>query len=269
MLPGYVQRAWMQVPGGGIAAVLYGPTRVAARVGASSQAVEIFEDTIYPFSDLVNFQIRSREPVEFPLYLRIPSWCSSPRLRINGKIQTLPSLSKGFVALQRMHAPGDRITLELPSETMAGRSPDGGIWLEKGPLVYSLQPEEEWTPIAMPEFEITSPDYFPMWGVAAKTPWNYALAIDKSAAIEKQVSFRSRPGGPDLWKSPPVVLEVRARRVPGWDLIRPGGNLPNWYMTPPLPESRSASGPLDTISLVPLGSTHLRLTVFPVCKERS
>ncbi|HEY2469540.1 MAG TPA: beta-L-arabinofuranosidase domain-containing protein [Terracidiphilus sp.] len=269
MLPGYVQRTWMQTSGGGLAAVLYGPCHVAAKVGASGQAVEIIEDTIYPFSDQINFEIRSRGPVEFPLFLRIPSWCSNPSLRINGTTHPLTLVVKGFATLERIHAPGDRITLELPSQTKAGRSPDGGMWLEKGPLVYSLRPEEEWTPITMPEFEITSPDYFPMWAVAARTPWNYALAIHESAAIEGQVNFRPRPGDPDLWKSPPVELEVEARRIPGWDLIRPGGNLSKWYMTPPLPESRAAAGPLEKISLVPLGSTHLRLTVFPVCKECS
>lgn len=135
-----------------------------------------------------------------------------------------------------------------------------GYWIDG-------QPEEDWTPIAMPEFEITSPGYFLMWGAAAKSPRNYALSLNESAAIERPVRFRASAPGEHIWKDPPVALEVPVRRIPGWDLIRPGGHLPKWYMTPSLPENLSPTGPVEHISLVPLGSTHLRLTVFPVCKD--
>jgi hypothetical protein len=261
LMPEYVQRAWMHSADGGLAAVLYGPSRVAATVGG--QPVEILEDTAYPFSERITLHLRSRGPVEFPLYLRIPSWCRKPQLSINGKTQEMPAIQNGFIALHRTHSPGDVIALELPMPVTLGHSSDGGVFLERGPLVYSLRPEEEWSPIAMPEFEITSPDYFPMWAATAKTPWNYALAIDESIPIEHQVRVQTQPAGEDPWSSTPVHLEVPARRIPGWDLVRPGGDDPGWFMTPSLPVDRSPAGPTETIALVPLGTTHLRLSIFP------
>ncbi len=267
MLPTYVQRAWMLTADGGLAAVLYGPNSVSARVGKNREPIEIDEVTSYPFSEQLHFRIRSSRPVEFSLYLRIPAWCKTARLVINGRAHALPPIRNGFIVLSRTHSPGDDITLDLPMLVGSGRSSDGGVFLERGPLVYSLQPEEEWTPIAMPEFEITSPDYFPMWAATAKSPWNYALALDESKPLDAQVQTQSRPAGQDPWAHSPTSLRVAAYRIPEWDLVHPRGADSEWFMTPPLPADQARRRPLEEISLVPLGTTHLRLTVFPAGKE--
>lgn len=179
----------------------------------------------------------------------------------------LPPIQDGFIVLRRTHSPGDVITLELPMLVGSGKSSDGGVFLQRGPLVYSLQPEEQWTPIAMPEFEITSPDYFPMWAATARSPWNYALDLNESTPLDRQVRVQSGPAGQDPWAHSPTALEVRACRIQAWDLIHTGGDDPERFMTPPLPVNRTSTGPVEKISLVPLGTTHLRLTVFPSAKK--
>ena len=262
MLPTYAQRMWMSAPGGGLAAVLHGPSRVSALVGNERRPVEIIEETSYPFSDLVRFRILSARPVKFTLHLRVPGWCARPDLEINGRRQPLPRVAQGFMVIDRAYAPGDMVDLKLPMQIAVGHSSDGGVFLERGPLVYSLRPTEDWTPIFMPEFEITSPD-FPMWGAAAGTPWNFALALDESAPVEKQVRVKSTGGGSDPWVKPPVSLEVPARRILNWDLSRPKGQDSDWFVTPSLPSTLRGLGSRETITLVPLGATHLRLTVFP------
>jgi len=267
MLPTYVQRMWMSAANGGLAAVFYGPSRVAAVVGQKQQAVEVVEETSYPFSERIRFQVFSEAPVEFPLHLRIPGWCKRPTLKLNGKPLHLPAVD-GFVVLDRVHTGGDVITLELPMEVGVGHSSDGGIFVERGPLVYSLRPKEVWTAIAMPEFEITSPE-FPMWAASAASPWNFALAIDESAPIERQVRVERAETKADPWSAPPISLSVAARRVSGWDLVRPKGEDANWFKTPPLPTDKNNLGPDETVRLVPLGTTHLRLTVFPTCSPLS
>ncbi|MGA8149542.1 MAG: beta-L-arabinofuranosidase domain-containing protein [Terriglobales bacterium] len=268
MLPTYVQRMWMSAGDGGPAAAFYGPSRVAAVVGKKQQAVEIVEETTYPFSERIRFRIVSSVPVEFPLHLRIPAWCKRPQLMLNGKPLRLPATENGFVVLERVHAGGDVITLDLPMDLSVGHSSDGGTFVERGPLVYSLRPKEEWTTIAMPEFEITSPD-FPMWAAAAASPWNFALAIDEHASLEQQVHVEQTATGADPWSKPPISLAVAARRVSGWDLVRPKGDDANWFKTPPLPAATSRLGADETVHLVPLGSTHLRITVFPTCGSSS
>jgi uncharacterized protein len=264
MLPTYVQRMWMSTAADGLAAVLFGPSSVTAVVGRKQQTVEIVEETSYPFSERITFRISCEGAVEFPLHIRIPGWCKGPRLTMNGKPLTLPVAESGFVVLDRAHANGDVITLDIPMELGVGHSSDGGIFVERGPLVYSLQPKEAWTTIAMPEFEITSPE-FPMWAASAASPWNFALAINENLPLAQQVGIEKTEMKADPWSTPPISLTVGARRVSGWDLIRPKGDDANWFKTPPLPSGTTSLGANETVRLVPLGSTHLRLTVFPQC----
>jgi len=266
MLPTYAQRMWMSSSNGGLAAVLYGPSRVLTTVGKERQPIEIVEETSYPFSEEISFRIRSTRPVEFPLHLRVPGWCKDPKLKVNGRWEILPPIKSGFFILRRTYVRGDVIHLELPMETEVGHSTDGGIHLERGPLVYCLRPKETWTSIAMPEFEITSPE-FPMWAATAGSPWNFALAINPDVALDSQVRVNKTPAGADLWQAPPISLSVNARRVVGWDLVHPKGDDPNWFMTPPLPSPDSPLGSEERVDLVPVGSSHLRLTVFPPCRS--
>jgi DUF1680 family protein len=49
MIPNYAERMWMDDRQGGLAATLYGPSRVNATVGAKRTPVEIVEKTNYPF----------------------------------------------------------------------------------------------------------------------------------------------------------------------------------------------------------------------------
>ena len=262
MLPTYVQRMWMNAPNHGIAAVLYGPSRATALLGKAKRLVEIVEETSYPFSEPIIFRIRTEQSVDFPLHLRIPAWCHSPSLKVNGKPKSISSVENGFFVLQQTHRDGDVIELNLPMKAAMGHSSDGGMFVERGPLVYSLRPKEVWTSIAMPEMEITSPE-FPMWTASAGSPWNFALSLDETRGLENQIKVNRHPMTRDPWQKSPISMDVPARRVPGWDLVRPKGDDANWFKTPPLPAKNSPLGPEETINLVPLGTTHLRLTVFP------
>ena len=165
--------------------------------------------------------------------------------------------------MDRVHG-GDVITLDLPMELGIGHSSDGGVFIDRGPLVYSLRPMEIWTSIEMPEFEITSPQ-FPMWAATAGSPWNFALAIDEHRPLKDQVQIEETGVKQDPWRTPNISLLVTGRRIGGWNLVRPKGDDANWFKTPPLPSDKSRLETDETVRLVPLGSTHLRMTVFPTC----
>jgi len=82
--PYYAEHLWMAAPGNGLAAMLYAESVVSATVGDGVQ-IRITESTGYPFSEVIEFTLSPERAVEFPIFLRVPGWCESARVEINGR----------------------------------------------------------------------------------------------------------------------------------------------------------------------------------------
>lgn len=285
IFPNYTIRMWMKNTDGGLTATLYGPCSVKTTVGKNNQVVEITEDTNYPFDEQIDFVIHTDKSVSFPFAVRIPNWCDSPRILLNNKPISIPPLNKGFAVLNQKFNTGDKITLVLPMKTKLSRWPGNGIALEHGPLVYSLPVKETWTSV------VEDPKYctaeFPRWEANPASSWNYGLVVGDNDLASK-VTFQHKAMTDDPWVDPPVTLVVPVKKIDGWELVFDPKD-PTRKFTPPLPDlsgdnkqptkyrSRDflpkqsdkkimkASETIENVSLVPYGSTHLRMTVFPDC----
>jgi hypothetical protein len=248
--------------------MLYGPSKLATTVGRGHQQIEIVQETEYPFEEEVRFTIHTQQLVAFPFSFRIPVWCAAPRILVNDKAEVLPPRN-GFAVLNRTFHPGDTIALHLPMQVAVSRWPQNGVAVEHGPLVYSLTIREKWTPVIEPKYTTAE---FPSWNATPTSPWNYGLALDPgkpASQIASQIKVERRPPAPhvaalDPWTDPPVALTVPARRIDDWTLQFSPDD-PSQQFTPPLPEcgSSSISRKVEQLTLVPLGSTHLRVTIFP------
>ena len=112
ILPNYIQHMWLKTADGGVAAALYGPSTFAADLACGKVAFE--EKTDYPFADTVEIRVATApSPSSFPLMLRIPGWCASPEVQVNGEKAKIV-VEKGFAKLTRAWKSGDRIALRLP-----------------------------------------------------------------------------------------------------------------------------------------------------------
>lgn len=289
IMPNYAARMWMKDRQGGIVAALYGPSVLNTVVGG--EAVTIVEETQYPFGEHIDFSVRTGAPVRFAFRLRIPSWCRAPEIQINGKRLRKTLKAGSFVTIERAFAQNDRISLRLPMEVATTRWPQGGVSIERGPLVYALKIDEAW--IEDEEHGCTRD--FPAWRVYPRSPWNYALCLD-AKTVRQAVEIVRHPVAAHPWTlaQPPIELRVPARKVAGWrtthtrrvwrrDNLRPPHDMRDYYhrgdfmLTPPLPDPatlpKRLSRRLETVTLVPYGCTQLRISVFPqgqpVTGERS
>ncbi len=265
--PNYAVRMWMKRQDGGLAAVLYGASRLKATVGEEQTPVEIVQQTCYPFEEQINFKIESERAVAFPLALRIPAWCSAPRIAINGVSVSAEADGKGFVVLQRTFKSGDTLTLTLPMRLALSHWPQDGLGIERGPIVYSLPIQATWT--SKVERRYTTAE-FPSLEARPASAWNYGLAVE-DATLEKTIEIKKLPltseEALDPWQHPPITLTAPARKIEGWEL-QANPNNPAQLFTPCLPEMSKGkpSEAIEHVTLVPYGSTELRLTIFPAVK---
>jgi DUF1680 family protein len=246
--PKLVQSLWMATRHG-LSAMVYAPSEV--RTIVNGVPVTIVEDTDYPFKDTVTFTVTPDRPVRFALSLRIPSWAAGATLSRNGRPAQLTGASTGLDVT--WHA-GDKVVLRLPMKPRLSTWERGAVAVERGPLVFSLRLDEQWTPITQ-GMKHPAPAPAKDWEVTSRSPWNYGLV---AAADASGLRVEEKPVG-DFPFSPlgaPVEIHATGRRIPSWTLVNGSAG--------PLPQSPvTTSEPEEPITLVPYGAAKLRVTVFP------
>ena len=103
----------MATPDNGLAAVLYVENKVSAKVGEGTE-VSIVEQSHYPFEEEIRFNLSTSRSVNFPLYLRVPGWCNSAEVLINGDKLDIHPVAGKFVRIERTWSDNDQVTLKVP-----------------------------------------------------------------------------------------------------------------------------------------------------------
>ena len=250
--PYFSEHLWLATQDNGLAAVLYAPSQVTAKV-ADGAEVRIAVDTWYPFGDFIDLTVWTGKPVEFPLYLRIPEWSKNPRILVNGedlKVQAEPS---SYIVLKRVWSNGDQVRLDLPQniQVKTWTRMGNAVSVRRGPLWYSLKIGERWN-------RYGGTDEWPAFEILPTTSWNYGLALNpanpaSTISLTAQKTPAYQPFTPE---AAPIILRAKARRVPQWrEEKRMVGELP----ASPV----QTSEPLEDITLIPMGCARLRISSFP------
>lgn len=251
--PKFVQNTWYATADNGLAALVYGPTSVTAKVG-NGRLVTINEETGYPFKEQIRFTIECEDAVEFPFHLRIPGWCKSFSIKINSAAQQVEA-ENGIVILNREWKPGDRVELDLGMDFRFSYWNEMSLGIERGPLVYALKIEEEWREVTKDEYDDT------FWEVLPKSPWNYAIWNKTVENSDFRVEIADEvPLYPWNLENTPVTVKTKARRMPIWTEYR---NMAGKTPSPAWPWRKVADNE-EEITLIPYGCTTLRIAQFPV-----
>ncbi|NII29371.1 hypothetical protein HB364_30100 [Pseudoflavitalea sp. X16] len=257
--PQYVAHLWQATPDNGLMAWLYGPNEVSARVGKKGTLVNINTETQYPFTDAVSFKLSMNGTDDFPLYFRIPGWCKEAQVRVGEQTMTFPQQAGKLVKIKRRWKGGDVVAIRFRMDVGVTQWPrNGAVSVDRGPLTFSVSIKQEW------KEEPGGTPQWPRWSVAPASPWNYGLAIEpdsfqRSVKVELSIAVAAQP-----WTAAnaPVVLRVPAKRIPHW-----GASI-NHTVDAVRESPVRSDAPVEMIELIPMGCSHLRLTVLPVISER-
>lgn len=275
--PYYAEHLWMATRTNGLAAVMYAPCEVEARVGdqapgrtvkiAPGRTVRIEEQTDYPFKGTVDFVIHAARPVRFPLLLRIPGWCRGAKAVVNGKAVHAKAGPETYLVIEREWKEGDRVRLDLPLEirVRTWEKQRNAVSVDRGPLTYSLKIGERWERFGRQSKR------WPEWEVFSTTPWNYGLVLDRKnlsssfTVVEKEGALAEQPFDPE---NAPVELKAKGRRIPAWRMHAGlAGPLQESPVRTGEPVASAREAHDEEITLIPMGCARLRITVFPVVGE--
>lgn len=265
--PKFTQNLWYATSDNGIAALIFSPSVVTAKV-ANQVTIQMTEETAYPMDDKIrftfNFVEENQKEVKFPFHLRIPGWCKSATVVINGKLFGQFSGNK-IAIVDRVWKRGDVVDLQLPMHVQTQTWYENSVSIERGPLVYALKIEEQWKNHV---FDSQSVKYGKTYSeVYPISKWNFGLLDTELIDLEKSLDVVIDKDKLNLnypWNldNAPIEIRMKAKEIPSWKLYN--------EMAGPQPYSGMIYGPdtkflpIETITLIPYGCTTLRISEFPV-----
>jgi len=219
-----------------LVAMQYGPCALDTSV--NGLPVRITEATEYPFSDEFTFTVDPEQTTAFALTFRKPGHVE--KIEIADLPDASISRAHDYVSIRKKWAKGDvvrvrfqcsvRMAPQPNSETVQGKA--GGLYLQRGPLVYALPFPYQWKVIR--EIGETG---FKNYAVVTKDTSGWDYAIDPNAVFTLKRDMKTDRLHP--WMESPLQLH-------GPLLTRAGERV--------------------TVSLVPEGCTVLRRVTFPVAQ---
>lgn len=115
---------------------LYVPSTVRWKLQGAQ--VEVTQLSEYPIEEKIRFRVKTTQPAEFAIHLRIPAWAQNASIVVNGKSPGVRVEAAKFTEVRRTWRDGDQIELTLPMdmrlEPLDDRHPEI-MALLRGPLV--------------------------------------------------------------------------------------------------------------------------------------
>ncbi len=153
--------------------------------------VELTQKTDYPWDGKVSIKVNPSASVDFGLNIRIPGWCKSFQVALNGDAVSASVNEDGYLAFARKWSSGDEVTLflDMPVELIVAdprvKENIGKRAIQRGPLVYCL----EQTDNPKINFDILSIDQDVVFSLHEGTGKLKEMKILKTATEKGELTF--------------------------------------------------------------------------------
>ena len=270
--PYYAEHLWAATPDNGIAAILYNSSEVKAKVGNRlGNIVTLKQTTNYPFDENIKIEVNTSSAVDFPLYLRIPGWCTNAAVSVNGKTINANATAGSYIRIENKWKQGDVIELKLPMKLALRQwaQNKNSVSVDYGPLTFSLKIDESYKLMDSKASAIGDSKWqadvdqskWPSYEIYPASMWNFGLVLNKKPAAEQfEIIKRSWPKSnfPFTQDNVPILLKTKGKIIPSWTIDKYG-------LCEILPQSPvNVSTKEKTIELIPMGAARLRICAFPV-----
>lgn len=266
--PYYTEHLILATPDNGAALALYASCKATMKVG-DGQQIAIHEETNYPFDEVIRLTVQTDKEVEFPLYLRIPTWANQAQIHINGQKVTTPVTSGQYACIRRTWKNDDKVELTLPMQLSlrTWQVNKNSVSVNYGPLTMSLKIQEKYVKSDSKETAIGDSQWqkdadasqWPTYEIYPDSPWNYSLVLNKDNALKDfKVIKKQWPADnfPFTQESVPLEIKTVGRQIPSWKVDQYG-------LCHELPEADAPKREKEEITLIPMGAARLRISAFP------
>lgn len=273
--PYFAEHLVMATRDNGLALTLYAANETEAKAGADGTPVRLVEETRYPFEGNVLLTVNPEKEVEFPLYIRVPSWADGTVVKVNGKKLDVSDIAGRYLRVTRRWKPGDKVGLHFPMNisSRVWEENKNSVSVNYGPLTLSLKIDERVEAHDSRDKAFVQDDSHWQEGVDASrwpsyvlkpgSDWNYALKVNaRNMPQDLQVHERAWPADdyPFAADKCPLTFTAKGVRIPSWGYDATG-------MTDELPDRFAPRSPdAETIRLIPMGAARLRISAFPIAR---
>ena len=123
---------------------LYVGSSTKVRVPKANTEVAVAMETDYPWNGVVKMTVNPEQPARFAVKLRIPSWCESYSVRVDGKL-VKAKVHDGYLTIDRKWSKESEIILDMDmtvrvlTDDPRVKANEGRKAIQRGPLVYCIE----------------------------------------------------------------------------------------------------------------------------------
>ncbi|CDS06908.1 hypothetical protein LRAMOSA09431 [Lichtheimia ramosa] len=227
-----------------ILAALLGPGSVSTQLQGGVH-VQVNATTMYPFSSEITYAIKADGACQFGF--RVPGYASdSVSYKVNNDSSKSTEPNKNGIVKIAVDAGDTTVTVNIPMKTKIVERPNGAVAVQHGPSTYALP--INYTSEIIHKYYKGSVDY----AFTNSSRWEYAI---DPTSIKYNGDATSVSSVPFATAHPPVTMTAQVC-LTDWQLEKNSAAIP--------PKRANCIDKPHTVTLVPFGSTRMRIAEFPV-----